>query len=160
MGPGRTCTACQFMKHLHAAVPLSSRRQQGHQGPEQERTSPGPQRRRIHLLCRRCRTRGFDPRVGKIPWRRAWQPTPVLLPGESHGQRGLAGCSPWGHRVRARVHTDLTNRHSGWGTGSSSLPTPPLTLTTQSRPQQRLRLFFHNFWFFKKRKQSQSLFIY
>ena len=34
--------------------------------------------------------------VGKIPWRRAWQPTPVFLLGESHGQRSLAGCSPWG----------------------------------------------------------------
>ena len=31
---------------------------------------------------------GFDPWVGKVPWRRAWQPTPVFLPGESHGQRG------------------------------------------------------------------------
>ena len=36
--------------------------------------------------------------VGKIPWRRAWQPTPVFLPGESHGQRSLAGYSPWGHK--------------------------------------------------------------
>ena len=34
---------------------------------------------------------GFDPCVGKIPWRRAWQPTPVFLPGESHGQRSLVG---------------------------------------------------------------------
>jgi len=33
---------------------------------------------------------------GKIPWRRAWQPTPVFLPGESHGQRSLVGYSPWG----------------------------------------------------------------
>ena len=33
---------------------------------------------------------------GKIPWRRKWQPTPVFLPGESHGQRSLAGYSPWG----------------------------------------------------------------
>ena len=32
----------------------------------------------------------------KIPWRRAWQPTPVFLPGESHGQRSLAGNNPWG----------------------------------------------------------------
>ena len=39
---------------------------------------------------------GFDPGVGKIPWRRAWQPTPVFLPGESLGQRSLAGYSPWG----------------------------------------------------------------
>jgi len=37
----------------------------------------------------------FDPWVGKIPWRRKWQPTPVFLPGESHGQRSLAGYSPW-----------------------------------------------------------------
>ena len=37
--------------------------------------------------------------VGKIPWRRAWQPTPVCLPGEPHGQRSLVGYSPWGHRV-------------------------------------------------------------
>ena len=33
---------------------------------------------------------------GKIPWRGAWQPTPVSLPGESHGQRSLMGYSPWG----------------------------------------------------------------
>ena len=44
---------------------------------------------------RRC---GFDSWVWKIPWRRAWQPTPVFLPGESHGQRSLAGYSPWGHK--------------------------------------------------------------
>ena len=38
----------------------------------------------------------FDPWVEKIPWRRAWQPTPVFLPGESHGQRSLVGYSPQG----------------------------------------------------------------
>ena len=43
--------------------------------------------------CRRCR---FDPWIRNIPWRRKWHPTPVLLPGESHGQRSLVGCSPWG----------------------------------------------------------------
>ena len=43
-----------------------------------------------------CRRPGFDPWVGKIPWRRKWQPTPVFLPGESHGQRCLAGYSIWG----------------------------------------------------------------
>jgi len=37
-----------------------------------------------------------DPWVGKIPWRRKWQPTPIFLPGKSHGQRSLAGYSPWG----------------------------------------------------------------
>ena len=42
-----------------------------------------------------CRRPGFNPWVGKIPWRKAWQPTPVFLPGESHGQRSLAGYSAW-----------------------------------------------------------------
>ena len=45
--------------------------------------------------------------MGKIPWRRAWQPTPVFLPGKSHGQRSLAGYSPWGHR---RVGHDLVTK--------------------------------------------------
>ena len=41
---------------------------------------------------------GFDPWVRKIPWSRKWQSTPVFLSGESHGQRSLAGYSPWGHK--------------------------------------------------------------
>ena len=40
---------------------------------------------------------GFDPWVGKIPWRRKWQPTPVFLPGNLHGQGSLASYSPRGH---------------------------------------------------------------
>ena len=43
-----------------------------------------------------CGRPGFNPSAGKSPWRRKWQPTPVFLPGKSHGQRSLAGCSPWG----------------------------------------------------------------
>ena len=46
--------------------------------------------------CWRCKRRRFDPGVGKIPWRRAWKPPPVFLPGESHEQRSLARYSPWG----------------------------------------------------------------
>jgi len=45
--------------------------------------------------CRRC---GFDPWVGKIPWRRKWQPTSAFLPGKSHGQRSLMGYSLWGRK--------------------------------------------------------------
>ena len=41
---------------------------------------------------------GFNPWVGKIPWRRKWQSTPVLLPGKPHGQRSLVGYSPWGRK--------------------------------------------------------------
>ena len=45
----------------------------------------------------RRKRHGFDPWIGKIPWRRAWQPTPVFLPEEAPpGERSLAGCSPWG----------------------------------------------------------------
>ena len=40
----------------------------------------------------------FNPWVRKIPWRKEWQPTPVFLPGESHGQRSLVGYSPWGRK--------------------------------------------------------------
>ena len=52
------------------------------------------------LACqsRRCKTLGFNPWVKEIPWRRAWQPTPVFLPGESHGQKGLVGYSPEGYK--------------------------------------------------------------
>ena len=47
-------------------------------------------------VCLQCGRPGFDPWVGKIPWRRQWQPTPVLLPGKSYGLRSLVGYSPWG----------------------------------------------------------------
>ena len=46
--------------------------------------------------CRRHKRHGFSPWFGKIPWRRAWQPTPVFLPGESHGRRSLVGNIPQG----------------------------------------------------------------
>ena len=48
----------------------------------------------------------FDPWIGKVPWRRAWQPTPVFLPGESHGQRSLGGYIPPGV---AKRQTQLSN---------------------------------------------------
>ena len=50
------------------------------------------------LFCLWYRRHGFDPWVGKIPWRWEWLPTSVLLPGETHGQRSLGGCSPWGRK--------------------------------------------------------------
>ena len=45
------------------------------------------------LTCQ-CRRHRFNPWVRTIPWRKKWQPTPVFLPGEFHGQRSLAGYSP------------------------------------------------------------------
>ena len=46
---------------------------------------------------------GINLWVGKILWRRKWQPTPVFLPGESHGQRSLVGYSPWGCKESDRT---------------------------------------------------------
>ena len=54
--------------------------------------------------CRRC---GFDSWVGKISWRREWQPTPVFLPGEPYGQRSLTGYSTQGCK---RVRYDLSTK--------------------------------------------------
>ena len=49
---------------------------------------------------------GSLPGSGRFPWRRKWQPTPVFLPGEFHGQRSLVRCSPWGRRVgTSNTHT-------------------------------------------------------
>ena len=49
----------------------------------------------VKNLPANARKPGFNPWVGKIPWRRDWQPTPVFLPGEFHGQGSLAGYKPW-----------------------------------------------------------------
>ena len=53
---------------------------------------------RWERICLQCRRPRFDPWVGNIPWKREWLPTPVFFPGEFHGQRSLAGYSPWGHK--------------------------------------------------------------
>ena len=49
-----------------------------------------------YRICLQCRRPRFDPWVWKMPWRRQWQPTPVFLPGEFHGERSLVGYSSWG----------------------------------------------------------------
>ena len=76
---------------------------------------------------RRCKRHGFNPWLRKIPWRRAWQPTPVFLPGESHRQRSLEGCSPQslpGQTQLKRLSTDtqicLCVSHTQWAVSSSS----------------------------------------
>ena len=48
--------------------------------------------------CRKHKIIGLDLWIGEVPWRRVWHPTPVFLPGESHGQRSPAGYSPWGRK--------------------------------------------------------------
>ena len=65
--------------------------------------SSGPSGKEPACLCRRCKRLGLDPWVENIPWRGEWQPTPVFVPGESHGQRSLAGYSLWGHKESAEA---------------------------------------------------------
>ena len=55
------------------------------------------------------------------PWRRQWHPTPVLLPGKSHGRRSLVGCSPWGHEeldTTERLHFHFSLSCIGEGNGN------------------------------------------
>ena len=92
--------------------------------------------------CRRCKRRGFDPWVRKIPWNRKWQPTPELLPGESHGERSLAGYSPRGRReldMTAHIHIPGFRNLT---TSGSFLPVPGnFTTWTYSVPCGSLLLF-------------------
>ena len=71
--------------------------------------------------------------VGKIPWKRKWQPTPVFLPGKFHGQRGLVGYSPWGHKESDMTEwlphwpvQDFRFFHAQFGSFSSLLRFVPL----------------------------------
>ena len=59
--------------------------------------------------CRRHKRYGFDPWVGKMPWRRKWQPSAVFFPGESHGQRSLKGYNPQG---RQELDTTEATEHA------------------------------------------------
>ena len=82
-------------------------------------------------LCRRPKRSGFDPWVGKIPWSRKWQPTPLFLPGTFHGQRSLAGCSVWGHR-----ESDMTEHICCCCSGAQLCPTlcNPMDCSTPGLP--------------------------
>ena len=59
-----------------------------------------------------CRRHGFDPWVGKIPWKRKWHPTLVFMAGKSPGQRSLAGYSPRGHKELDM--TEATEHKHAW----------------------------------------------
>ena len=68
---------------------------------------------RIYLQCKRC---GFNPWVGKFPWRRKWQRTPGFLPGKFHGE-SRGGHSPWGSQSRIQLST-----HAGQVSSSPRMP--------------------------------------
>ena len=77
----------------------------------------GASGKELTCQCRRCKRHGFDPWVGKIPWRRAWQPTPVFSPRESLEQRSLAGYNPW---VRKESDMAEATGHALQVTGTQS----------------------------------------
>ena len=64
--------------------------------------------------CRRHRRCRFNPWVGKISWRKKRQPTPVFLPGKSHGPRNLVGYSPWGRKESDTTKSNLACEHDEW----------------------------------------------
>ena len=73
--------------------------------------------------CRRCKGYKFDPWVGKILWRRKWQPPPAFLPGKFYGQKSLVGYSPWSPKESDTTkHTRILipiwnrNRSQSWRT--------------------------------------------
>ena len=62
-------------------------------------------------MCMQCRRPRFDPWVGKMPWRRKWQPIPVFLPGEFREHRSLEGYSPWGCKESDMTEQTHTHTH-------------------------------------------------
>ena len=73
---------------------------------------------RWERICLQCGRLGFDPWVGKIPWRRKWLPTPGFLPGESHEQRSLEGYGPGGCKesgTTERLSTHIRETQVGVG---------------------------------------------
>ena len=93
--------------------------------------------------CRTHKRLGLDPWVGKIPWRRARQPTLVFLPGESHGQRSLVGYSPYGRKESSR-HTQRSCSRSY----PSPLRDPFPTLFHLASVSLSLPLTFYAFFLF------------
>ena len=64
--------------------------------------------------CRRQKKHGFDPWSRKMPWGRAWQPTPVFLPGVSHGQRSLVAFRPQSHKEQAKLRWLTMHAQLAW----------------------------------------------
>ena len=90
-------------------------------------------------VCLQCGRPGFDPWVRKIPWRRKWQSTPVLLPGKSHGQRSLVGYSPWGCKELDTTENSTTLKMHKQNSRLFKTPTKTVSIVgfeTQLFPQK------------------------
>ena len=109
---------------------------------------------------RRYKWHNFDPSVGKIPWRRTWQSTPVFLPGESHGQRSQAGYSPWGAKeldmTAAAAAKSLQSCQTLCDPIDSSPPGSPIPGILQARTLEWVAISFSNAWKWKVKVTSLS----
>ena len=90
--------------------------------------------------CRRHKRCRFSPWVGKIPWRRKWQPTPVFLAGEFHGLRSLVGYTPLGHK-----ESDMTEQLSARFGKPLANSQGEKTLWGKHTPTHSPKHFFPNF---------------
>ena len=86
------------------------------------------------IKCFNCKMKVWNSLTKGYVWRRQWQPTPVLLPGKSHGRRSLVGCSPWGRKEldtteRLHLHFSLSCIEEGNGT--------PLQCSCLENPRDR-----------------------
>ena len=130
---GAAATSCCLKEENQRQVTVENYLPRGASGKE-----PACQRRRL-------KRRGFDPWVEEIPWRRAWHPTPVIWPGESHGQRSLAGYSQYGAESRRRLKRlgMLGSRlGSSWST-NSRVSRPGDQLTVSENGQARAASGLH-----------------
>ena len=127
--------------------------------------------------CRRLKRWRLSPWVGKVSWRREWQPTPVFLPGKSHGQRSLVGYTPWSFEewnmtewpntnMRTRPHTCeclCTWLRWGWGikanVSSLDAVVPILGLCQgDRRGELEGRIFWISLYYFLQCQMNQQLF--
>ena len=99
---------------------------------------PGAGLKEPACQCRRCKRHGFNPWVRKIPWRRKWQHTPAFLPGESYGQRSLAGYSPEGHK-----ESDMTEVTEHICTCACTYYSPPGSSVHWDSPGKNTRVGCH-----------------
>ena len=91
------------------------------------------------MQSRSCRRREFSPWIGKIPWRRIWQPPSVLLPGKSHAPRSLVGYSPWGCKESDK--TEWLSMHWIWPEGLGAQWTPHSILVILTDGCNRCNVF-------------------
>ena len=117
-----SCSAREFLAHQLNAMPSFGRFQHSSMNVQSHRffnynminarKSCQVERVRSTCQCRRRKRRGFDPWVGKIPWSRKWQPAPLFLLGKFHGQRTLAGYSPWDYKELDMPECAHTHTHT------------------------------------------------